>query len=174
MNVRRTGGRAEFDKLIKAINATHARGSFSARTTGAIANGTTAGKFKTLAICVYAIGGVLYSKAITDDLWTLSAQTAVAASRFRAFYLFLDAAGTPSIAAGTDQTSASLALANLASTAIPSTQSVIGVFVAGASTDFTLALSAQGTLYNGLPDIAQTETTGTTVESILPLVSVAS
>lgn len=174
MNHKRNGQRAEFDRFILAINASHARSSFSARTSGVLANGTTAGKIKTTVACVFALGGALYSKAITDDLWDFTAQTATASGKYRAFHLYLDASGAASISAAPTADAATAAGALALLPAIPDTKSVIGVFVAGPSTTFTNALSGQGTLYNGLPDAAQTVTTGSTIESILPLVSVAS
>lgn len=174
MNHKRNGQRAEFDRFILAINAVHARTSFAARTSGVLANATTAGKIRTTVACVFAIGGALYSQAIADNKWDFTAEAATASGKYRAYHLYLASDGTASISAAptADASSAAAALALLP--AIPDTKSVIGVFVAGPSTTFTNALSSQGTLYNGLPDAAQTVTTGSTVESILPLVSVAS
>lgn len=115
-----------------------------------IANATTAGKLKTTSdALVYRIGGIGYLKASTDNLWDLTGQTATTNVQYRAFYLYLDASGTASIGAGTNATTAGLAIAALPS--VPTTKSVIGTYVAGPSTTFTNALAAQGTIYNGWP-----------------------
>jgi hypothetical protein len=114
-----------------------------------VGDGSTAGTLRTSQIADYRIGGTLYRKAATDDLWDLSGETDTDGSTYRAYYLYLDAAGTASIGAGTDAASAALALAALPS--VPSAKSVCGVFVAGVSCDFDDAggLEAQGTVYTG-------------------------
>ena len=123
-----------------------------------IANGTTAGKLKSQATVPYRVDGTVYSKANTDDLWVLSGLTALTANQYQAVALYLDAAGTATIGAGTVVTNTvSAAAGRLAAlavaAAIPTTKSVIGVFVAGSSgsTDYTAALTSQGTLYHGIP-----------------------
>jgi len=137
----------------------------STKDNGQIADGTTDGKLKTVAAVDFAIAGALYTKAATDDLWDLSAETDTTGAQYRAYWLYLDSSGTASIAAGTNAASAAAALAALP--AITATKSVIGVYVAGLSTDFNGAagLAAQGTIYNGMPatiDVtAATSTLGT-------------
>lgn len=117
----------------------------------AITDGTTAGKAKTVAAASFRIDGKVYSKAITDDLWDLSAQTDTIAAQYRAYALYLDSAGTATIGAGTNSTSAALAL-----TVLPpfvTSKCIMGVYVAGPSTDFNgvAGLAAQGTFHNGVP-----------------------
>jgi hypothetical protein len=132
------------------VAALQLRHEHMALVSGAIANGTTAGKLKTAAAITYTIGGTLYTKAITDDLWNLSAEVDTDGTHYRAYWLYLDSSGTASFAAGTDAlTSAANAIAALP--AITTTKSVIGVYVAGPSTDFNGAggLAGQGTIYNG-------------------------
>lgn len=114
-----------------------------------IANGTTNGKLKTTSDASFRIDGKLYKKAATDDLWDLSAQTTLSSGQYKAYWLYIDTAGAATIEAGTVGTSATLALQNLP---VPSTsKSVFGVFVAGPSTNFANALSAQGTIHHGIP-----------------------
>jgi hypothetical protein len=170
MKVRESQDKDEFRALTAAINALHARSSFSARTSGVLANATTAGKIKTTVACVFALAGALYSKAITDNLWDLTGQTATASGKYRAYHLYLDASGAASISAAptADASTAAGALALLP--AIPDTKSVVGVFVAGPSTDFTAAPSSQGTLYNGLPDAAYYATVNGVAQVALPVV----
>lgn len=118
---------------------------------GGIANGTTAGTLKTVNTVGFRIKGAAYSKAATDDLWDLSGETDTAAGEYRAYWLLLSSAGAASFAASGEQASAALALADLP--ALDGTKSVAGVFVAGPETDFNDAggLSAQGTIYDGIP-----------------------
>lgn len=117
-----------------------------------IADGTTDGKIKTVAAVDYLVKGQAYSKAITNDLWDLTAEVDTDGTHYRAYWLYLDASGTATIAAGTDAiTSEALAIAALP--AVTATKSVIGVYVAGPSTDFNGAagLDSFGTFYNGWP-----------------------
>lgn len=149
-NQRKTGGRAELDALWNEVNGL-VYGQFSAKSSGGIGNGGTAGRLRTNASITFAIAGLQYTKSSTDDLWNLSAQTDTTASQYRAFWLYLDSSGTASIGAGSNASTAALALKALP--ALTETKSVIGVFVAGPSTDFDAAggLAAQGTIYNGVP-----------------------
>ena len=122
-----------------------------------VGNGGTAGRLRTNAAVTYRIGGTLYTKSSTDDLWNLAAETDTTGAQYRAYWLYLDASGTASIAAGSNAASAAAAIAALP--AVTASKAVIGVFVAGLSTDFDGAggLAAQGTIYNGWPS-AQTLT----------------
>ncbi len=124
----------------------------------AITDGTTDGKLQNAAID-YSIDGKTYSKAATDDLWDLSAQTDTIAAQYRAYALYLDAAGTATIGAGSNAASAALAIAALP--AFVTTKCIVGVYVAGPSTDFNGAagLAAQGTIHNGVPT-GSTDTAG--------------
>jgi hypothetical protein len=118
-----------------------------------VADGTTAGKIKTTAACDYQIGNAVYTKAATDDLWDLSAETDTGAAAYRAYYLYLDAAGAATFEAGSDTTTAALAIASLG--APTATKSVIGLFVAGLSCNFDDAggLDGQGDYHQGGPVI---------------------
>ena len=152
-NIRKTGGRSEFDGFAAAIKALWWTNHNAARASGAIANGTTAGKLKTTKDITFALGGSLYFKATTDDLWTLSGLATLSTGQYRATALLLDSSGTASIASGAVAATAAAALAGLsASGVLDGTKAVIGVFVAGPSTNYANALSGQGTIYNGLPD----------------------
>ena len=123
----------------------------TATTSIGIADGTTAGCLRTVADTEYAVDGEAYAKAATDDLWDLSAETDTGAGEFRAYWLYLNAAGTASIAAGTVAASAALAIAALP--ALAADKAAVGVYVAGESTDFdgVAGLTAQGRVYNGYP-----------------------
>ena len=151
-NIRKTGRRNELDALWQRHNSILLLLAFSTFNDGAIGNGTTAGNLRTTVSVDYRIAGVqAASKASTDDLWDLSAEADTTAAQFRAYWLYLDSAGAASIAAGSNQTTAALALENLP--ALDETKSIIGVYVAGVSTDFDDAggLAAQGTIYDGIP-----------------------
>lgn len=145
-SLRRTGGPDEIEDVVYSLQALCNRALGFAD----IANGTTNGKFKTLADVSHSIGSAVYKKAATDDLWTLSAIATMSAGQYRAVTLYLDSAGTASIDSGTVATTAALALA--ACPVVPPTKSIVGVFVAGPSTNFGNALTSQGTLYHGIPD----------------------
>jgi len=118
-----------------------------------IANGTTAGKLKTTSTVSFRVDGRVYTKAATDDLWDLSALTDTIADQYRAYWLYVDATGTPTIEAGSNAASGALALAGLP---VPSTsKSVFGVFLAGPSTDFNAGGGLTGqsgaVVYHGIP-----------------------
>jgi hypothetical protein len=156
MNIRPTFIFRPFRAFIENVGALYTdlskfltRYQYGVVSTAAIANGGTAGRFAAGASFAYRIGGQLYSKANTDNFWNLSGQTATTGSQYRAIYLYIDASGNASIGAGTNATTAALAIAALP--AVPTDKSVIGCFVAGPSTNFANALSGQGTLYNGWP-----------------------
>lgn len=119
-----------------------------------VGNGGTAGRLRTNATVSYSVAGSHYSKASTDDLWNLSAETNTTGAQYRAYYLYLDASGTASIGAGSNAATAAAAIAALPD--VPATKSVLGTYVAGPSTDFDAAggLAAQGTIYNGYPAAA--------------------
>lgn len=129
-----------------------AKMAFSIEEAGAIADGTTDGALQLVTNPTgYTIAGLRYSKAATDDLWDLSGETDTAAATFRAYWLYLNAAGAASFAAGTDSISAAAAIGALPDP--DSTKSILGVYVAGAATDFDGAagLEAQGDVYDGIP-----------------------
>lgn len=120
-----------------------------------IANGTTNGKLKTTSDVAFRVDGQVYLKSATDDLWTLSAIATMSANQYRAITLYLDAAGTATIDTGTVVTNTDATAGKLAALAygpaLPSTKCIVGVFVAGPSTNFANALASQGTLYHGIP-----------------------
>lgn len=151
LTVRKTMGRAELNSLWAYTASLVMLVAFSTFDDPAIADGTTDGKLQSTASVDFKVAGVKATKAATDDLWDLSAETDTTASQYRAYWLYLDASGTASIAAGEDATTAALALQALPD--IDETQSVIGVFVADPSCDFNGAagLAAQGTIYDGIP-----------------------
>lgn len=152
VTIRKTGTRAEFDEFARICASLSLRQNYSCVQDPAIANGTTAGKLKTVGDVDYSIGTGLYAKSGTDDLWDLSGETDTAADEYRAYWLLLNSSGTASFAASGEQASAADALADLP--ALDGTKSVIGVFVAGLSCDFDDAggLAAQGTIYDGIPE----------------------
>lgn len=160
---------AETNDIATAINALSASINYAARTYPQIGDGGTNGRLRTNAAASFAVAGALYTKASTDDLWNLSAQTSTTSGQYRAIVLYLDASGTATIGAGSNATSAAAALLAIPST--PTTKSVIGIYVAGPSTNFSNALAAQGTIYNGLPIAAQVAVNGS--EAALPLTYVA-
>lgn len=149
--IRKTAQRSELDPLHAAVAAAHLAVHGAARTSGVIGNGGTAGNLRTTASCDYTVDGPLYVKAATDDLWDLSGETDTAAAEYRAYWLYLDASGTASFAAGDEAASAALALAALP--AKVAAKSVVGVYVAAPECDFDDAggLAAQGTIHNGVP-----------------------
>lgn len=134
------------DTNVAAVIARYENG---AATRAIIAQATANGKLKTSAPCDFRVGGRLYTKSNTDDLWDLSAQTALGAAEYKAFWLYLSTAGAASIAAGSVAASEAAAIAALP--AVDATKSVIGCFVAGPNTNFANALGAQGTIIDGWP-----------------------
>ena len=148
--LRRTMGRGEFDAVIQVLNGAILRAGGSTKASAAIANGTTAGNLKTVVAVDYAIAGLVPAAqlGIIDDHWDLSAETDTIAAQFRAYWLYQD--GT--FLAGPNSDSEINAMNALGAPDVA--KSVIGVYVAGVSTDFDDAggLAAQGTIFNGVPD----------------------
>ena len=149
--IRRTGGRNEIDNLTDKVNLLVARTQQGTQDDGGIADGTTDGKLKTVNSVDYKVAGLTSTKAATDDLWDLSGETDTGAAVFRSYWLYLDAAGTATIAAGAD--AASAAAAKLALPDLDVAKSVVGVYTAGVATDFNgvAGLAAQGTIEDGVP-----------------------
>ena len=150
LTLRNTIG-VELATLVDLYNASTLVSHFSTQEDAGIADGLTDGKLKTVAAVDFTVAGFRYNKAATDDLWDLSAETDTIAAQYRAYWLYLDAAGVASIAAGANAASEAAAL--LALPNITETKSVIGTYVAGPSTDFNGAahLTAQGTITDGIP-----------------------
>jgi hypothetical protein len=119
--VRITPGRSFTRSLWQEFLSLNLRTMFSTFGSGAIGNGTTAGRLRTTASVTGRVAGVEVTKASTDDLWNLSAQTATIAGPLAAL------------------------------PAPDETKCILGVYVANASTNFAAALAAQGTIYNGIP-----------------------
>lgn len=118
----------------------------------AIARGTTAQKVKTVNSISYAVDGALFTKAGTDDLWTLSGTT-VADGFTNKYLLCLDTSGTASIVEGTQAATAGAVVLP----SLPASKSVVGVLtVATSGATFvpgTTALNAgtvTATFTNGL------------------------
>lgn len=119
----------------------------SATTNPGIADGATAGKIQTANACDFKIGGELFTKAATNDLWDLTGETNTGAGVYRAYSLELDDLGAASFQASSDQASEADAYAALP----PIVESRIGVYIAGPTTNFGAALGAQGSYFNGNP-----------------------
>lgn len=151
MSIRKSGGRGELDAMWQQVASLNLRLNFSHSGSPAIANGTTAGKLKTVASVTGNIAGIAVTKGATDDLWDLSAKTDTTSSQYRAYWLYISSAGAASVGEGANASTAALALAALPAQDV--TKCIFGVYVAGPSTDFNGAggLAAQGTIYNNLP-----------------------
>ena len=137
-----------------------------------LVDGTTDGKIATDGPSWYRISGQLYIKQTTDDLWDLSGQTDTTGAQYRAYWLYLDASGTATIAAGSNAASSAAAIAALP--AVAADKAVMGVYVAGLSTDFNGAagLAAQGTFILGVPTSkAQTYAAPAAVTASVTLIS---
>lgn len=139
--------------LARIVASLNLRINFSHDSLPAIGNGGTAGRLRTNATVVGKVAGVPFSKASTDDLWNLSAETDTTASQYRAYWLYVNAAGTASIGAGANAASAAAALAALP--APDETKCIFGVAVAAPSTDFDAGGGLTGqtgfTVYNAIP-----------------------
>lgn len=129
-----------------------------ALTAAGIAPGITAQKVKTVNALTYQVKGRFFSKAGTDDFWTLSGTT-VAVSSFQKYLMLIDTAGAASIAEGTQTkiSAAAVTWKNLAGAsdvaallqAILDTKAIVGVVTVAtdAVTTFvpgTTALNAAG------------------------------
>lgn len=70
-------------------------------TSGGLAIGTTKSKIKTASIINYCIDGIMYVKAITDDLFVFTDTTVQAISTTKYYLLALDATGAAGVFTGT-------------------------------------------------------------------------
>jgi hypothetical protein len=120
-------------------------------TAAGIVDGGTDGALATSELNEYRIGGKVFQKAATDDLFDLSGETDTAADKYRAYRLCLDVSGTATIVAQTGDDSDSAADALAALPAEDAAKCTIGVYVAGLSCDFdgVAGLAAQGDIHNG-------------------------
>lgn len=153
MNVRTTGGPDHLDALANYLRGLAYRSLASCSADPGIGDGTTAGHLRTNAAVVPAVDGVPNATlASTDDLWDLSAEVDTAAATFRAYWLYVDGANAATFVAGSDSSSEVNALRSLP--ALDATKSIVGVYVAGAATDFNDAggLDAQGSIFDRVPD----------------------
>ena len=147
--VRKTGGRSEINALWQLAAYTAVLSHFSTPLSGAIGNGTTAGNLRTTAITEPHVAGLRNADlASSDDFWDLSGETDTTATEFRAYWLYVDNANSASFVAGAASPNELQALGALP--AHDETKSILGVFVAGVSTDFDDAggLAAQGTIFD--------------------------
>jgi hypothetical protein len=125
--------------------------------TGALNNpimavGTTPGKVKTTADCDFQIGGVIYTKAATDDLFDMTALADLTTGEYQTVALMVDHAGTASIGEGTVSASAALALAAASFYTIPDDKCAVGYVAMGPGNDWDAeAITAHGSIVNGLP-----------------------
>ncbi len=156
-SIRRTWGRiTELDRALRALNWGVWAFLFGSVGSAKLAAGTTAGKIKTVADIDFRIGGRIYSKAATDDLWNLSGETTLGAGVYKAAILYLDASGTATYTLTAAATSAALALravGDLTLGGYVSTKSVIGVYVSTAAQNWGSG-GLGGTYYNGIPEAA--------------------
>lgn len=109
---------------------------------------TTAGKIKTVNTINFTIGGQLYTKGATDNLWDLTAAVDPAASNYAAFWLYLSTEGAASIVRGPDALSAAAAV--LALPALDPTKAVVGVYASLVAQDMSV-VDCTGTFYEGIP-----------------------
>lgn len=115
-----------------------------------LAAGTNAGTIQLVAATNYAINGVMYSKAITNNI-AVTASPIQAADTTALYLIAADAAGTITVYKGPDVLNADLAAGNKVlqySDLVPSTVAVLGemkvVTVAVTFTAGTTALNAAG------------------------------
>lgn len=156
-SIRATWGKlTELHRALKALNWAAWSFLFGGVGSARLAAGTTAGKIKTVADVDFRIGGRLYTKAATDDLWNLSGETTLASGTYKAAILYLDASGTATYTLTSAQTSAALALravGDLTLGGYVSTKSVIGIYVSTAAQNWGSG-GLGGTYYNGIPEAA--------------------
>jgi hypothetical protein len=154
--IRRTDQLADLAALRAAMLVAIDRVNADVLDNGGLVDGSTDGKLQTANAISYRIAGRLYSKAATDDLFDLTSETDTAADKYRAYQLYLDAAGTASVVAQSGDDSDSEAEAIAALPAEDAAKAMVGVYVAGLSCDFDGAagLAAQGTIINGRPSAA--------------------
>jgi hypothetical protein len=124
---------------------------------GALAIGTTTTKAKTAAAINFVIAGRALTKAATDDLFTLTG-TALAANQVCAFFLYLDASGTASIAQSAIKTASTVStgIADAFEWPEPDAKAVVGALLiksaGSAFTPGTTALTSVTTYINAGPE----------------------
>lgn len=114
-----------------------------ALSSAAAAIGTTTQKVKTAATLTYTINGIFFSKAATDDFWTL-AGTTVAASMFQKYLLLIDSAGAASIQEGVQaNTAAKVGLSNVSN--YSAVGALLSILNAGKVVAVTLQIATDST-----------------------------
>lgn len=156
-SIRHTWGKlTELHRTLQVLNWGVWAFLFGSVGSAKLAAGTTAGKIKTVATIDFRIGGRLYTKAATDDLWDLSGETTLGTGVYKAAILYLDASGAATYTLTASATSAALALravGDLALGGYVSTKSVIGIYVSTAAQNWGSG-GLGGTYYNGIPEAA--------------------
>jgi len=156
-SIRHTWGKVtELHRALKTLNWAAWSFLFGSVGSAKLAAGTTAGKIKTVAAIDFRVGGQLYTKAVTDDLWNLSGETTLTGGVFKAAILYLDASGTATYTLTPSAASAALALravGDLTLGGYVSTKSVIGIYVSTANQNWGSG-GLGGTYYNGIPEAA--------------------
>lgn len=154
--IRTTWHQLELVRAIRTLNWGVWAFLFGSVGSAKLAAGTTAGKIKTVADIDFRIGGRLFTKAATDDLWNLSGETTLGSGVYKAAILYLDASGTATYTLTAAATSAALALravGDLTLGGYVSTKSVIGIYVSTAAQNWGSG-GLGGTYYNGIPEAA--------------------
>ena len=109
--------------LNQALKGIYNRFSTQIFNSGAIAIGTTKQKVKTAAAIYGTVNGVLFSKAITDDAFTLAGT--VTNAKFNVYCLYLDVTGAVSAAMGAE----GAALVNVKFPPLPENKVMVGFVV---------------------------------------------
>ena len=86
---------------IRAANYARQQTANAVLSTGTVGIATTVTQVRTGAVLTYKIGGVLKSKAATDNFWTLTGAT-LADGMTRKYALLIDAGGAASVVASND------------------------------------------------------------------------
>ena len=147
-SIRRTWGRiTELDRALRALNWGVWAFLFGSVGSAKLAAGTTAGKIKTVAAIDFRIGGRLFTKAATDDLWDFTGETTLGSGVYKAAILYT------LTAAATSAALALRAVGDLTLGGYVSTKSVIGVYVSTAAQNWASG-GLGGTYYNGIPEAA--------------------
>lgn len=118
-----------------------------------LAEGTNANTIKTTRATAFSIAGVLYNKAITDNI-AMTAATAQADLTYRLYLVSIDAAGAVTITAGT-----AVATDTATLPALPASSAMLGYFKVATS---------GGTFTSGTTDLSGTGVTATFVDLLTP------
>lgn len=147
-----------------------------ALTAAGVATATTTSKVKTVNTLTYTVGGKFFSKAGTDNFWTL-AGTTVQASSWQKYLLLIDTAGAASIQEGVQSTvsAAAVAWTNVSRVSayapflsvVGSTKAIVGVLTVATVASHTFV---PGTTLLGATGITATFQDGPD-QSILPLLA---